>query len=81
MDYISIALTIAGVVAFFNAGEYEARDGSTNHRMLWAALSLAISVLVLFVAGWSWLPWVLAQIGLFFGIAAVRVLLENRERK
>jgi hypothetical protein len=38
-------------------------------------------VLVLFVADWSWLPWVLAQIGLFFGIAAVRVLLENRERK
>jgi hypothetical protein len=81
VDYISIALTIAGVAAFFNAGEYEARDGGANHRFLWTALSLAISVLVLFVAGWSWLPWLLAQLGLFVGIAAVRVLLEDRERK
>jgi len=81
MDYVAIGLTIAGVIAFFNAGEYEARDGSANHAVLWAMLSLLISVLVLFVVGWDWLPWLLAQVGLFVGIAAVRVLLEDRERK
>jgi hypothetical protein len=66
------------MIAFFNAGEWEARDGGPNHRVLWGTLSLLISVLVLFVAGWSWLPWLLAQIGLFVGIAAVRVMLEER---
>lgn len=81
MDYVPIALTIAGMIAFFNAGEYEARDGSANHAILWAVLSLLISVLVLFVGGWSWLPWLFAQIGLFIGIAAVRVLIENREKR
>ena len=79
MDYVPIALTIAGTIAFFNAGEYEARDGSANHAVLWAMLSLLISVLVLFVAGWGWLPWLILQVGLFVGIAAVRVLLEDRE--
>ena len=78
MNYVPIALTIAGVIAFFNAGEYEARDGSANHAVLWAAMSLLISVLILFVIGWDWLPWLLAQAGLFVGIAAVRVWLEDR---
>ena len=78
MFEIQLALTVAGMVGYFNAGQYEARDGSPNHRMLWAMLSLLISVLVLFVAGRGWLPWLLAQLGLLVGIAAVRVLLEGR---
>ena len=81
MNYIAIGLTIAGVIAFFNAGEWEARDGSANHAVLWAMLSLLASVLVLFVAGLDWLPWLFAQVGLFVGIAAVRVLIEDHNRK
>jgi len=81
MNYIAIGLTIAGVIAFFNAGEWEARNGSANHAVLWAMLSLLISVVVLFVAGWDWLPWLFAQVALFVGIAAVRVLIEDRNRK
>lgn len=81
MNYLPIALSIAGAIAFFNAGEWEARDGSPNHRFLWAALSLLISVLVLFVAQLSWLPWLFAQAGLFVAIAAVRVWLEDRNQK
>ncbi len=81
MNYLPIALLIAGMVGFFNAGEWEARDGSPNHRILWATLSLLVSVLVLFVAGLGWLPWLFAQAGLFVGIAAVRVWLEDRARK
>lgn len=44
---IAVILAIAGMSAFFGAGEYEARDGGPNHRTLWAGLSLLISVLVL----------------------------------
>ena len=81
MDYVAIALTIAGVIAFCNAGVHEARDGSANHGILWAAISLLLSIVVLFVAGLGWLPWLLAQAGLFVGIAGVRVWMENRERE
>mgnify|MGYP001549657591 FL=1 len=81
MDYIAIALTIAGVIAFYNAGEYDARDGGPNHGILWAAISLLLSIVALFVAGLGWLPWLLAQAGLVFGIAGVRVWMEDRARK
>ena len=76
---IEIAFAIAGMIIFWNAAEWEARDGSPHRGVLWAALSLLISVLVLFVAGWSWLPWLVAQAGLFVGIAVVRVWLEDRK--
>ena len=78
IDYVAVALTLAGMIGFFNAAEFEAREGAPNHRVLWGALSLLISVLVLFVGGFGWLPWLLAQTGLFVGIAAVRVWLEAR---
>ncbi|MEO7477990.1 MAG: hypothetical protein ABIT64_02020 [Lysobacteraceae bacterium] len=81
MDYFAIALTIVGVIGFYNAGEYESRDGSPNHGILWATLSLLLSVVVLFVAGFGWLPWLIVQAGLFVGIACVRVWMEDRERK
>lgn len=80
MFEIQIALTVAGMIIFFNMGESEARDGSPNYRMLWAVLSLIISALVQFVAGWGWLPWLVAQIGLFVGIAAVRMWVEEPRR-
>ena len=78
MYYIPIALTLAGMIAFYNAGEWEARDGSPDHGVLWAVLSLAVSMLVLFVAGAGWTLWLLAQAGLFVGIGLVRALLETR---
>ena len=80
-DFIPVAMTLAGMIVFFNAAEWEARDGSPNHRVLWGSLSLLVSVLVLFVAGLGWLPWLVAQLGLFVGIAAARVWLEDRERR
>jgi len=78
--YVPIALTIAGMVLFFNAAEWDAREGAPNHRVLWGTVSLLVSVLVLFVAGLGWLSWLIAQALLFVGIAAVRVWLEERER-
>lgn len=81
MYYVPIALTVAGMILFWNAAEWEARDGSSNHGVLWALASLLLSVLVFFVAGWSTGPWLGVQVGLFVGIAAVRVWLEDRERR
>lgn len=78
MDYIAIALALAGVIGFYRAGEWEARDGSPNRGVLWATLSLLVSVLTLFVAGAGWVLWLCAQAGLFFAIGAVRALLDQR---
>ncbi|HEX6613858.1 MAG TPA: hypothetical protein VF022_08365 [Rhodanobacteraceae bacterium] len=77
---IEVILTIAGMSAFFGAGEYEARDGGANHRMLWAGLSLLVSVLAL-SADSGLLGWLLVQALLLIGIAAVRVWLEDRAHK
>ena len=77
---IEAILTIAGMSVFFGAGEYEARDGGANHRMLWAGLSLLVSVLALSV-GVGLIGWLLCQAMLLVGIAAVRVWLEDRANK
>ena len=77
---IAVILTIAGMAAFFGAGEYEARDGGVNHRMLWAGLSLLVSVLALSL-GSGVIGWLLCQAMLLVGIAAVRVWLEDRADK
>ncbi|HTA65777.1 MAG TPA: hypothetical protein VK753_09740, partial [Xanthomonadaceae bacterium] len=75
---IEVMLAVAGMIVFWNAAEWESRDGNPHHGVLWTALSLLLSVLVLFVLGWSAIPWLLVQAGLFIAIAAVRVLLEDR---
>ena len=80
-DFIPFALAVAGMIVFWNAAEWEARDGSPHHGLLWASLSLLISVLTLFVAGWTAVPWLLTQAGLFIGIAAARVWLEDRDNR
>ncbi len=77
---IEVILTIAGMSAFFGAGEYESRDGGANHRMLWACLSLLVSVLTLYL-GAGLIGWLLAQGALLIGIAVVRVWLEDRANK
>ncbi|MEO5596257.1 MAG: hypothetical protein ABIQ97_03845 [Lysobacteraceae bacterium] len=77
---VAVGLLLAGLIIFFNAAEWEARDGSPNHRILWSSLSGLVSALVLFVAGWGVLAWLIAQAGLFVGIAVVRAALEACER-
>ena len=81
IDYVAIALTLAGIGLFGYAADVESSDGSPTRRTLWCSLSALISILVLFVAGLGWLPWLIAQALLFVGIAAVRVWLEDREGK
>ena len=79
MPYTEIALCIVGVALFFNAGKIEARTGAADHSVLWSALSLVVSVAAI-ALGAGWVAWLIAQIGLFFGIALVRAALEARGR-
>lgn len=76
MDYTKIAMCIIGMSLFFNAGKFEARGGAADHSVLWAALSLMTSILVLW-AGAGWILWLISQFALLIGIAAVRVILEK----
>lgn len=77
MIYADIAMCVVGMSLYFNAGKYEARNGAADHSILWASLSLVTTLLVLW-AGAGWFLWVLSQVALLFGIAAVRALLDGR---
>jgi len=76
MIYTKIAMCIIGMSFYYNAGKIEARSGAADHAALWASLSLLTSISALW-AGAGWLFWLLAQIGLLFGIALVRVALDK----
>jgi hypothetical protein len=52
MPYTSIAMCLMGVLFYFNAGKLEARDGSADHSLVWASLSLLTSVVVLWLGAW-----------------------------
>lgn len=78
---LALVLTFAGVIGFYSAGEYEARQGDRHHGILWAALSALVSGVVFFVFGGGWLLWLVAQGCLFVGIGVVRMWLEDRSKK
>jgi hypothetical protein len=65
-------LTVVFAIFFYRAGEFEGSPG-----ILWAALSVVISLLI-----WQWLKWgllamILGQIGLFIAIGVFRVLRKS----
>lgn len=65
-------LTVVSAIFFYRAGEFDGGPG-----LLWAALSVAISLLI-----WQWLRWgllamILGQIGLFIAIGVVRVVRKS----
>ena len=79
MPYTEVGLCIVGMALFFNAGRMEAETGAADHSILWGALSLLVSIAAFGLAG-GWIAWLVAQIILFVGIAAVRVMLDGRGR-
>jgi O-antigen ligase len=79
MPYTEIGLCIVGTAVFFGAGRMESETGAADHSILWGALSLLVSIAA-FGLGGGWIAWLIAQIVLFFGIAAVRAALEGRRR-
>ena len=68
-------LALVCAYTYYVLGAYEAQqEGGRNHGILWAALSLGVSFVVahLFKTGWGLL--LIAQVGLFLGIAIFRAL-------
>jgi hypothetical protein len=65
-------LTVVFAIFYYRAGEFDGGPG-----LLWAALSVAISLLI-----WQWLRWgllamILGQIGLFVAIGVYRVIRKS----
>jgi hypothetical protein len=78
---LELLLFFLGMIGFYSAAEFESRDGGTNHGVLWAGLSALVSAIKYLIIGVGWPSWLLAQAGLFVGIAAARVWLEDREMR
>jgi hypothetical protein len=62
-------LTVVFAIFFYRAGEFDGGPG-----LLWATLSIAISLLI-----WQWLHWgllgiILGQVALFIGFGVFRVI-------
>lgn len=80
MIFLQANWIIAFVCAFtfFGMGRVEARDTAADHGVLWAGLSIAISVLLIQVWGAGWIAVLLGQVGLFLGITVFRALRDPR---
>lgn len=79
MLYTEIAIAIIFAAAFISGGEMEAKSGRANHSVLWGALSVLLSVIVVVVLGGSAAWQFAAQIALFVAIGAVRAHLCERD--
>ena len=69
MPYLTILLIVACAIFFHRAAEFE-----NESSLVWAGLSVVISVTTFFVFHWGWLGCLLGQAGLFLGIAIFRTL-------
>jgi len=71
-------LALVCVLVFYGAGRHEGRFGGHDHGLLWAALSIATSALVMLVLHGSWGGLLLAQVALFIGIGVARAWSGDR---
>ena len=80
MIFLQANWIIAFVCAFtfYGSGKAEARGGNADNGLLWAALSVAISALLIQAFGAGWLLVLSGQIGLFIGIGIFRALRDRR---
>lgn len=77
MPYLEIAVAFVFATAFLKGGEMEARSGRRDHGLLWLALSVIVSALVVVVLGRGAIWLIVAQCGLFVAIGAVRAWLSK----
>lgn len=68
MDYLSIVVLSVCAITFYRAGQLERSWG-----LLWAALSIMVSVLALRFLGWGLIGVLLGQACLFIGITLYRM--------
>ncbi|MEO8747446.1 MAG: hypothetical protein ABI379_07300 [Rhodanobacter sp.] len=79
MDFLGSPFLLAAVCAYtyYLLGTHDGQHSGKAIGLLWAVISLVASLFVLdvFNGGWAWL--LLAQILLFFAIAAFRAIREG----
>ena len=63
---------------FFGAGKAEGKGGGTDHGLLWSALSIATSAVLIKLFGAGWFLVLLGQAGLFIGIGIFRTMGDRR---
>ena len=68
----NIILIIVFAILFYRAGQFD--DGPA---LLWTALSVAISFLILFWLKWGLFAMILGQVGLFVGLGVFRVIRKS----
>lgn len=79
MNFLQSSWILAFVFAFVLYGAAKMEDHSSVLKgPLWAALSVAISIVVIRLCGGGWLLELLAQGGLLVGIGAVRAALDTK---
>jgi len=65
-------MAVVFAIFFYRAGEFDGAPG-----LLWAALSIAISLLIWQCLHWGLLAMLLGQAALFVGIGVVRVIRKS----
>ena len=68
LPYLPIIAMAVFAIAFYRAGKMEHSWG-----ILWAALSIGISMLVFVVLNWGWVGFFGGQVALFIGITIYRM--------
>ena len=76
MDYASIASLIVGLTFFTRAAAMEKKS-----QMTWGGLSVAASLLAMFVFKGGWLSVLFSQVGLFITITLYRVVAEKDDNQ
>ena len=69
MPYFPLVVLIVCAVFFYRAAEAEDASG-----LLWAALSVVISIFILRYTALGWIGMLIGQVGLFIGIGLFRAL-------
>jgi len=73
VPYTLILGLIAFAVFFNRAAEME--DDATP--WIWSAVSVLVSVVTMFWLHWGWLGIILSQVGIFIGIAVIKLMREK----
>lgn len=79
MDFLRSPILLAIICAYtyYVLGAQEAQQGGRHHGVLWAGLSLVVSFIVTYLFKGGWGISLLAQAGLFIGIAVVRAMRDG----
>lgn len=72
MDYAALAVLICGLTFYSRAAAMEKKSA-----LIWCGLSIAASLVAMFVFKGGWLSVLFSQVGLFAAITIYRVITEK----